>query len=101
MPVIGQRNMALVYQNDPFGKSGLLADEGVFAKARITPLTQIPLERDASNAPAVVAALSKLSGLNRHHSGGSSASHRPWSIHRTAKGKGRDEHTQQQAFRYL
>jgi len=34
MPVIGQRNMALVYQNDPFAKSGLLADEGVFAKAR-------------------------------------------------------------------
>ena len=64
MLVIGQRNIALVYQNDPFGKSGLLAAEGVFAKASITPLAQIPLERDASNAPAVVAALSKLPGLN-------------------------------------
>ena len=64
MLVIGQRHIALVYQNDPFGKSGLLAAEGVFAKANITPLAQIPLERDASNAPAVVAALSKLQGLN-------------------------------------
>lgn len=64
MLVIGQRNIALVYQNDLFGKSGLLATEGVFAKANITPLAQIPLERDAPDAPAVVAALSKLPSLN-------------------------------------
>ena len=64
MLVIGQNKIALVYQNDAFGKSGVLAAEGVFAKAGLAPLAQMPLERDGANAPAVVAALGKLPGLN-------------------------------------
>ena len=64
MVSIGQRNIAVVYQNDAFGKSGVLAAEAVFASFKIKPSAQIALERDGSNAPAVIASLKQISGLN-------------------------------------
>ena len=64
MTTVGQTHIALVYQNDPFGKSGQVAAQPVFAKAGLKPALEIAIERDASNADAVVAALQKLPALN-------------------------------------
>jgi len=64
MTTVGQTSIALVYQNDPFGKSGLAAAQAVFATAQIKPVAELAIERDAANAPAVVDALQKLPSLN-------------------------------------
>ncbi len=61
---VGQRNIAVIYQNDPFGKSGQTAAQGVFAKANLKPVAEIPVERDASNSQAVIDALKAAPGLN-------------------------------------
>jgi ABC-type branched-subunit amino acid transport system substrate-binding protein len=57
MHTIGQERIAVVYQDDPFGKSGLASAQAVMALAKAQPVTTQPLARDGSNAPAVVAAL--------------------------------------------
>ena len=64
MVTIGQNNIALVYQNDPFGKSGQVAAASVFAKANLKPVAEIAIERDSSNQANVIEALTKLKGLN-------------------------------------
>ena len=64
MLTVGQTGIALVYQNDPFGKSGQAAAKGVFAKATVVPLAELAIERDGSNAAAMVSALQKLPALN-------------------------------------
>ena len=64
MIAVGQRNIAVVYQNDAFGKSGQTAAQSVFAKVNLKPVAEIPVERDASNAQAVIDALRAASGLN-------------------------------------
>lgn len=64
MASIGQTDIAVVYQNDPFGKSGQAAAQGVFAKASLKPAAEIALERDGSNIPAVIDSLRKLPKLN-------------------------------------
>lgn len=64
MLTVGQTGIALVYQNDPFGKSGQAAAKGVFAKTQVTPLAELALERDGSNAAAMVSALQQLPALN-------------------------------------
>jgi ABC-type branched-subunit amino acid transport system substrate-binding protein len=57
MQTIGQERVAVVYQDDPFGKSGLAAAQTVMGKAKVTVVSEQPLARDGSNAAAVVAAL--------------------------------------------
>jgi len=64
MTTVGQNGIALVYQNDPFGKSGQVAAQEVFINAGVKPVAELALERDASNASVVVAALQKTPGLN-------------------------------------
>lgn len=64
MTSVGQKDIALIYQNDPFGKSGQAAAQGVFAKAGFKPVAELAIERDASNADKVVEALKKLPALN-------------------------------------
>ncbi|WP_088285514.1 ABC transporter substrate-binding protein [Ideonella sp. A 288] len=63
LTTIGQTSVALVYQNDPFGKSGRYAAQAVFDKAQISPAAELSIERDGSNAEAVVESLKKLPGL--------------------------------------
>lgn len=57
MHTIGQERIAVVYQDDPFGKSGLASAQAVMTQAKAQAVTTQPLARDGSNAPAVVAAL--------------------------------------------
>ena len=57
MQTIGQERIAVVYQDDPFGKSGLAAAQAVMGKAKLTPVAEQALARDGSNAAAVVTAL--------------------------------------------
>lgn len=57
MHTIGQERIAVVYQDDPFGKSGLAAAQTVMGQAKLTPATEQALARDGSNAAAVVTAL--------------------------------------------
>lgn len=64
MSTVGQNGIALVYQNDPFGKSGQAAAQEVFNNTGVKPVAELALERDASNASAVVAALQKIPSLN-------------------------------------
>jgi branched-chain amino acid transport system substrate-binding protein len=49
----GQNRIALVYQDDPFGKSGQVAAQGVLQKAGLKAKIELPLARDGSNALAV------------------------------------------------
>ncbi len=64
MLTVGQTGIALVYQNDLFGKSGQAAAKSVFAKAQVAPLAELAVERDGSNAATMVSALQKLPALN-------------------------------------
>ena len=57
MQTIGQERIAVVYQDDPFGKSGLTAAQGVLGKAGLKAVTEQPVARDGSNAEALAAAL--------------------------------------------
>ncbi|MCJ0764428.1 ABC transporter substrate-binding protein [Variovorax terrae] len=59
MSTVGQTRIAVVYQDDPFGKSGLASAQGVLAKAALPPAAEIALAPDGGNAAAVVAALKK------------------------------------------
>jgi ABC-type branched-subunit amino acid transport system substrate-binding protein len=63
MSSIGQNSIALVYQNDPFGKSGQTAARAVFTKAGIKPVAELAIEPNASNASAVIDSLKKLQTL--------------------------------------
>lgn len=57
MQTIGQERIAVVYQDDPFGKSGLASAQSVLDKAKTKAVTEQALARDGSNADAVVTAL--------------------------------------------
>lgn len=64
MSSIGQSSIAVVYQNDPFGKSGQAASQAAFAKHKLKPVAELAIEPDATNAAAVTEALKKLPALN-------------------------------------
>ena len=64
MKTVGQTSIALITQNDPFGKSGLAAAQAVLAAAQIKPVAELAVEGDGSNVPTVVEALHKLPQLN-------------------------------------
>lgn len=64
MTTLGQKAIAVVYQNDPFGKSGQAAAQAVFQRVGVKPVAELAIERDAANADAVVDALKKLPTLN-------------------------------------
>ena len=64
MATIGQTSIAVVYQNDTFGKSGQVASQVAFAKHKLKPVSELAIEADASNAAAVTEALKKLPTLN-------------------------------------
>jgi ABC-type branched-subunit amino acid transport system substrate-binding protein len=64
MKTVGQTSIALIYQNDAFGKSGQAAAQAVFANAQIRPVAELAIERDAANVPAVIDTLQKLPALN-------------------------------------
>lgn len=57
MQTIGQERIAVVYQDDPFGKSGLASAQTVLEKAKTKAVTEQALARDGSNADAVASAL--------------------------------------------
>ena len=64
MSAIGQTSIALVFQNDAFGKSGQVSSQAIFATHKLKPVAEIAIELDGSNAPAVVESLKKLPSLN-------------------------------------
>lgn len=64
MASIGQTSIAVVYQNDPFGKSGQTASQAAFANHKLKPVAEMTIEPDGSNAAAVTEALKKLPALN-------------------------------------
>lgn len=57
MVTIGQLRIAVVYQDDPFGRSGQAAAQGVLAKAHLKAAGEFVMARDGSNIPAVIEAL--------------------------------------------
>lgn len=57
MDTIGQRRIAVAYQDDAFGKSGQAAAQRVLARAELKAAGEFAMARDASNMPAVVEAL--------------------------------------------
>jgi branched-chain amino acid transport system substrate-binding protein len=57
MQTIGQDHIAVVYQDDPFGKSGLASAQAVLEKAKIKAVTEQAVARDGGNAESVVTAL--------------------------------------------
>lgn len=59
MSTVGQDKIAVIFQNDPFGKSGLKAANGVMEKLKIKAIAELPVERDGGNVMAVVEALKK------------------------------------------
>ena len=61
MQTIGQERLAVVYQDDPFGKSGLASAQAVMEKAKVKAVTEQAIARDGSNAEAVVGALKTAS----------------------------------------
>lgn len=61
MITIGQDRIALIYQDDPFGKSGQAAAQSVLQKMKIKATLEIPLASDGSNAQAVVQQLKQSS----------------------------------------
>ena len=64
MASIGQTSIAVVYQNDPFGKSGQTSSQAAFASHKLKPVAEMTIEPDGSNALAVTEALKKLPALN-------------------------------------
>lgn len=60
MTTVGQNRIGVIYQDDPFGKSGQAAAVPVFAKAGLKPVVELPLARDGGNAAAVVADFLKV-----------------------------------------
>ncbi len=63
MVSIGQKNIAVVYQDDPFGKSGYAAALGVLKQHAVQPALEMAVALDASNAGAVASALAALPEL--------------------------------------
>lgn len=57
MQTIGQERIAVVYQDDPFGKSGLASAQAVLEKAKLKAVAEQPIARDGGNADGLVAAL--------------------------------------------
>ena len=64
MLTVGQDQIALVYQDDAFGKSGQSAAATVFAAARTQAVASLAIKVDGSNVPELIAALAKLPQLN-------------------------------------
>lgn len=59
MKTVGQNRIAVVYQDDPFGKSGLAAAQAVLTKAASPDVVELALAPDGANAAAVSEALRK------------------------------------------
>jgi ABC-type branched-subunit amino acid transport system substrate-binding protein len=65
MQTVGQNRIALVYQDDDFGKSGLVAYQAVMKRAMLVSVGEIPLALDGSNLNSVVSQLqsAKVTGV--------------------------------------
>lgn len=57
MQTIGQERIAVVYQDDPFGKSGLASAQAVLEKAKLKAVAEHSIARDGSNADGLVTEL--------------------------------------------
>jgi len=57
MTSVGQNRIAVVYQDDPFGKSGAEVARAVLEKARLKPAAELSLDSKGSNAAAVAAGI--------------------------------------------
>ena len=60
MLLIGQTHIALIYQNDGFGKSGQAAAEKVFEQHKVKPVGALAVEASGANADEVASALLQL-----------------------------------------
>lgn len=63
MQSVGQSRIALVYQRDSFGSSGLELARSALRSAQLTPAGELALEADGSNSQDVAKSLSALEGL--------------------------------------
>lgn len=64
MARIGQKSIAVVYQDDAFGKSGQAAAKAVFQQHQLTPVAELAVAAGGANAGDVAAALAALPALN-------------------------------------
>lgn len=64
MARIGQNSIAVVYQNDAFGKGSQAAANAVFQQHKLTPVAELAVAADGANAGEVAAALAALPALN-------------------------------------
>lgn len=64
MVSIGQKSIAVIYQDDVFGKSGHTAALEVFKQRNLQPVLEQALAPDGNNAAAVAAALAAVPALN-------------------------------------
>ncbi len=64
MASIGQTSIAVIYQDDGFGKGGHKTALEVFGKRNLTPVLEQALAPDGSNAAAIVKAMADLPALN-------------------------------------
>lgn len=60
MTSIGQKNIAVVYQDDGFGKGGQAAASAVLQQHQLAAVVELPVAPDGSNAASVVTALAAL-----------------------------------------
>ncbi|MGE8318469.1 MAG: ABC transporter substrate-binding protein [Comamonas sp.] len=60
MQTIGYQNIALVYQDDAFGRSGKQAAGTVFAASKVQPVAELALSIDGSDAAKVAQSLAAL-----------------------------------------
>ena len=64
MARIGQKSIAVVYQDDAFGKGSQAAANAVFQQHKITPVAELAVAADGANAGDVATALAALPALN-------------------------------------
>jgi len=64
MARIGQKSIAVVYQDDAFGKGSQSAARSVFQQHRLTPVAELAVAADGANAGEVAGALAALPALN-------------------------------------
>ena len=64
MASIGQKSIAVVYQNDAFGKSGQAAASTVLQQHQLPAVAELAIAPDGSNAASVAAALAALPSVH-------------------------------------
>ena len=60
MTSIGQKNIAVIYQDDGFGKGGQVAANAVLQQHKLAAVVELPVAPDGSNAASVATALAAL-----------------------------------------